>query len=80
MKKTGFTLIELVVVIVILGILAAVVTPKFIDLIGDTKSALINNISGNLHVSVFTQVQFNCTNLYRHDRRNHYRRTASISL
>ncbi|MGQ5486757.1 type IV pilin protein [Photobacterium damselae] len=32
MKRNGFTLIELVVVIVILGILAVVAAPKFLNL------------------------------------------------
>lgn len=52
MKKSGFTLIELVVVIVILAILASVAAPKFIDLASDAKSALIENISGNLKTGI----------------------------
>ena len=39
-NQKGFTIIELVVVIVILGILAAVAFPKFQELSGDAKSAV----------------------------------------
>ena len=51
MKKqmqAGFTLIELVVVIVILGILAAVAMPKFVDLRGDAETAAIKGVAGGL--------------------------------
>lgn len=37
MNRKGFTLIELVMVIVILGILSAIAIPKFVDLTGEAK-------------------------------------------
>ena len=37
-KQAGFTLIELVIVIVLLGILAAVAVPKFVDLSSDATT------------------------------------------
>ena len=55
MKQKGFTLIELVVVIVILGILAATALPKFIDLSGDAKTAKSAGVAGAIASSAGIQ-------------------------
>ena len=47
-KQQGFTLIELVMVIVILGVLAAVAIPKFISLEGSARQSATDGVAGAL--------------------------------
>ena len=47
-KQLGFTMIELVVVMVLLGILAAVAVPKFVDLSGQAEQSAADGVAGAL--------------------------------
>ena len=48
MKNKGFTLIELVVVIIILGILSASAAPKFMNLKSEARTATLTTLAGSI--------------------------------
>lgn len=47
-RQAGFTLIELVAVIAILGILAAVAVPRFVDLTKEAEEASAEAVAGTI--------------------------------
>ena len=51
-QQTGFSLIELVIVIVVLGILAVTALPRFLDVTEEAKNASVEGVSGGFATGV----------------------------
>ncbi len=54
-KEKGFTLIELVMVIVLIGILAAVAMPKYVNMQNEAKSAAAKGVIGTVRSAIAIQ-------------------------
>lgn len=60
-RSSGFTLVELVIVIVVLGILSAVAVPKFFDFTTDAKEAACKGALGGVRSAVANYYAYTAT-------------------
>jgi prepilin-type N-terminal cleavage/methylation domain-containing protein len=59
--KSGFTLVELVIVIIVLGILAAVAIPKFFDSTTDAKESACKGALGGVRSAIANYYAYSAT-------------------
>ncbi len=63
-QQSGFTLIELIIVIIILGILSVVAAPKFLNLSTDANIAVLEGLGGSIQsASALVYAKANIKNL-----------------
>jgi MSHA pilin protein MshB len=53
-KQAGFSLVELVIVIVVVGLLAVAALPKFLDVTDEAKKASIEGVAGGFATAVLS--------------------------
>lgn len=69
MKRTAFTLVEVLIVVVILGVLAAIVVPQFTSAASETRD---NSLKMTIH-RIRTQME-----VYRNEHNNNYPTLANL--
>ena len=63
MSKKGFTLIELMIVVAIIGILAAIAIPKFANLINKSKEGATKGALSTVRSAIQVYYGVRCANL-----------------